>query len=97
DFVKLDNLSVAYNINVDNDYIKNIRLSLSGQNVFTITNYTGTTPEPSLQDDSSAIDNVNNDVRGEQNRAPNLLAPGIDRRNSYFASRTITLGLNVNF
>ena len=79
DFVKLDNLSVAYNINVDNDYIKNIRLSLSGQNLFTITGYTGTDPTPSLQDGS------------------NVLAPGIDRRNSYFASRTVTLGLNVNF
>ncbi|MFK5974669.1 MAG: hypothetical protein QM485_15510, partial [Flavobacteriaceae bacterium] len=93
DFVKLDNLSVAYNINVDNDYIKNIRLSLSGQNVFTITNYTGTDPEPSLVDYGSGGNN-NNNVRGD---TPNQLAPGIDRRNSYFASRTITLGLNVNF
>ncbi|MCY4562308.1 MAG: SusC/RagA family TonB-linked outer membrane protein [Flavobacteriaceae bacterium] len=27
----------------------------------------------------------------------NVLAPGIDRRNSYFTSRTFTLGLNIDF
>ncbi len=27
----------------------------------------------------------------------NVLAPGIDRRNSYFTSRTFTLGVNINF
>ena len=81
DFFKLDNLSVGYNFNLDNDYIKNIRLTLSGQNLFVITNYTGTDPEPAL------VDSVDG----------NVLAPGIDRRNSYFASSIFSLGLNINF
>ena len=80
-FFKLDNLSVGYNFDINNSYLKNVRLSLSGQNLFTITNYTGADPEPSLQDFGG----------GE------VLAPGIDRRNNYFAARTITLGLNINF
>jgi hypothetical protein len=28
---------------------------------------------------------------------PDVLAPGIDRRNNYFTARTFTLGLNVRF
>lgn len=90
DFLKLDNLSVGYNFDVKNDYIKNIRLSLTGQNLFTITGYTGSDPEPALQD-FGAVDN------GGNLGAANVLAPGIDRRYNYFASRTITLGLNINF
>jgi len=91
DFFKLDNLSVGYNFDIDNNYIKNIRLSLSGQNLFTITNYTGTDPEPALQDFGAAS---NGDF---VNSTANVLAPGIDRRNSYFSSTTFTLGINVNF
>jgi iron complex outermembrane receptor protein len=85
DFFRLDNLSIGYNVNIsENDYIKGLRISLSGQNLFTITSYTGTDPEPSLAD---PLDPFN----------PDPLAPGIDRRNNYFAARTITLGLNLNF
>lgn len=90
DFFRLDNLSVGYNFDIDNDYIKNIRLSLTGQNLFTITGYTGSDPEPALQD-FGAVDN-GGDLGGA-----NVLAPGIDRRYNYFAATTITLGLNINF
>ncbi|MCF6295128.1 MAG: SusC/RagA family TonB-linked outer membrane protein [Flavobacteriaceae bacterium] len=91
DFFKLDNLSVGYNFDIDNSYIRNIRLSLSGQNLFTITNYTGSDPEPALQDFGAAS---NADfVSG----SPDVLAPGIDRRNNYFTSTTITFGININF
>jgi len=90
DFLKLDNLSIGYKVNVDNDYIKSIRLSLSGQNLFTITNYTGADPEPALQD--------RGDVGNESELGDiNVLAPGIDRRYNYFSSTTITFGLNINF
>jgi len=102
DFVRLDNLSVGYNFKVNSDYIKDIRLSLAGQNLFTITNYTGTDPEPVLQDfganaSANSNINVNGDTGNIQQNNANPLAPGIDRRNSYFTSRTFTLGLNINF
>lgn len=89
-FFKLDNLSVGYNFDVDNSYIQNVRLSLSGQNLFTITNYTGSDPEPALQDFGAAS---NGDFTG----GADVLAPGIDRRNNYFSSTTFTLGININF
>jgi len=91
DFFRLDNLSIGYTLDLGVDYIKNVRLSLSGQNLFTITNYTGIDPEPSLQDFGNA---GNGSVRGN---IPNVLAPGVDRRYNYFNSRTFTLGLNINF
>ncbi len=93
DFVKLDNFSVGYTFDIaeDNKYFKDVRLSLSGQNLFTITNYTGADPEPALQD-RGAVDNGNFLDAGSD-----PLTPGIDRRYNYFASRTITFGVNINF
>lgn len=100
DFVRLDNLSVGYTFNLDNEHIKDIRLSLSGQNLFTITGYSGTDPEPVLQDfgdNSSANGAIEISDGTIVTGVANPLAPGVDRRNSYFTARTITLGLNVNF
>ena len=92
DFLKLDNISVGYTFDIkENNYIKDVRLSLSAQNLFTITNYSGADPEPSLTDRGS-IDNG-----GFLTQAPDPLTPGIDRRYNYFASRTVTFGVNVNF
>tara|TARA_R110002051_G_scaffold234092_1_gene295648 strand:+ start:19 stop:3012 length:2994 start_codon:yes stop_codon:yes gene_type:complete len=92
DFIKLDNMSVGYTFNMaDNKYIKGLRLSLAGQNLFVITGYTGADPEPSLQDRGS-VDNG-----GFLGLGSDPLVPGIDRRYNYFAARTFTLGVNVNF
>ena len=55
DFFKLDNLSIGYNFIIDNNYIKNVELTLSGQNIFTITGYSGTDPEPALQDGNNVL------------------------------------------
>jgi iron complex outermembrane receptor protein len=91
DFFKLDNLTVSRRINLSNTAaIRNLNISLTGQNLFVITGYTGADPEPSLVDrgsqDNGGFAN-NNDV----------LSPGIDRRNTFFAPRTVTLGINFNF
>lgn len=92
DFLRLDNLTVGYNFDIKEDsFIKSARISLTGQNLFTITSYTGSDPEPAFQD-AGAVDNG-----GELTGNQDVLAPGIDRRYNYFASRTFTLGLNVKF
>ncbi len=83
DFVKLDNFSLGYSFAFpDNKYISRLRLYISGQNLFTITNYSGVSPEVRYGD---AYDNNN------------PLAPGLDRENTYFTSRSFTFGVNVNF
>lgn len=91
DFLKLDNLTVTRNIDVSSiSGIDNLLVSLSGQNLFVISDYTGTDPEPSLIDTGEA---ANGDAGGQAN----VLAPGIDRRNNYFFSKTFTLGVNIKF
>ncbi|WP_400076619.1 SusC/RagA family TonB-linked outer membrane protein [Winogradskyella sp. R77965] len=94
DFVKLDNLQIGYTFDIadDNKYLKSLRLSLTAQNLFTITGYTGADPEPALQDRGD-VDNGGFLPPG----TGDPLTPGIDRRYNYFQSRTITLGLNANF
>ena len=61
--------------------VNRFRLYLGVQNAFVITNYTGIDPEPALIDIESS----------------DPLAPGIDRRNTYFSSRTFTFGVNIGF
>ncbi|MGQ1891590.1 SusC/RagA family TonB-linked outer membrane protein [Thermophagus sp. OGC60D27] len=59
-FFRLSNLSLGYNIPVNNDAISRIRLSFTANNLFVITDYKGTDPE--IQSDGSAgfgIDDFN--------------------------------------
>ena len=82
-YVKLDNFAFGYNFNIpENKYISSVKVYLSGQNLFTITDYSGVDPEVRYGDSSD-----NN----------NPLAPGIDRPNTYFSTRSFTLGVNVLF
>ena len=83
DYVKLDNFTIGYNfLFPESKYIRKLRLYVSGQNLFTITNYSGVSPEVRYGD---AYDNNN------------PLAPGLDRENTYFTTRSFTFGVNVNF
>lgn len=93
DFFKLDNLTISRSFSFAKDSaIRGLTVSLTGQNLFILTNYTGTDPEPALVDYGSA------DNGGEVDFSnPDVLSPGIDRRYNYFASRTFTLGVNLNF
>jgi TonB-linked SusC/RagA family outer membrane protein len=92
DFLRLDNVTAGYTINTDNfDAFKSIRLYLNVQNAFVITNYSGLDPDPVLQDFGS-VDNG-----GYAETTPDVLAPGIDRRNNYFTARTFTFGINLGF
>jgi TonB-linked SusC/RagA family outer membrane protein len=89
DFFKLDNLSLGYNFKVGDGVLRSMRLYVTGQNLFVITNYTGIDPEPVIADPGPS------DNGGFQPTAPDVLAPGIDRRNSYFTQRTFTFGVQI--
>ncbi|MEB2783708.1 SusC/RagA family TonB-linked outer membrane protein [Algoriphagus persicinus] len=83
DFVVLDNATVGYNFNVGpGKAIGKIRTFISVQNPFIITGYTGVDPEVRYGDSES-----NNDP----------LAPGIERRATYFTTTITTFGLNLTF
>ncbi|MCB0705846.1 MAG: SusC/RagA family TonB-linked outer membrane protein [Saprospiraceae bacterium] len=93
-YVVLDNASISYTFDLpETSNIRNFRVYVSGQNLFWITNYTGVDPTPRYADPGSA-DNGGRPSR-EFNASP--LAPGLDRRTTYFNSRTILFGINVGF
>src|SRR5690606_14624052 len=80
DFLKLDNATIGYNFpSTASSAIRNVRLYFSVQNAFVITNYTGIDPEPVLQDYGAVDNGAFLDLA-----TPDVLAPGIDRRNNYF-------------
>jgi len=83
DFVSLDNFSLGYQFDFSQSkYVNNLRVYLSGQNLFTLTNYSGVSPE----------------VRyGDSNDNDNPLAPGIDREDTYFRTRSFTIGASIAF
>ncbi len=85
DFVTLDNASIGYTFPMSaGSRLNSVRVALSGQRLFYITNYTGVDPEVRYADNRNPLE-------------PNVLAPGIDRRNNYFRTRSFNLALNVGF
>ncbi len=83
DFVTLDNFAIGYNfLFPESKYVGKLRVYVSGQNLFTVTGYSGVSPEVRYGD---SYDNNN------------PLAPGIDRENTYFTTRSFTFGVNLNF
>ncbi|MEB2775663.1 SusC/RagA family TonB-linked outer membrane protein [Algoriphagus sp. D3-2-R+10] len=83
DFVVLDNATLGYNFNVGSGKtIGKIRTFISVQNPFMFTGYTGVDPEVRYGDSESGND---------------PLAPGIERRATYFTTTITTFGLNLSF
>jgi len=86
DFLKLDNATLGYTFKITKSngksgMISSLRAYISGQNLFTITGYTGVDPE----------------VRYADGVPPNVLAPGIDRRETWVYTRSFTFGINMGF
>lgn len=81
-FVQLNNATLGYTFKMPNmDTISSLRVFLTGQNLFLITNYSGPDPEPRYSDGNPA----------------DPLAPGIARRNTWFNSRKFTLSVDLKF
>lgn len=82
-FFALDNLSLGYNFDLPKSgQFEKIRLYFAGNNLFYITKYKGADPNPRYGD----IENNNNP-----------LIPGVDRRNTWFRTRSVSFGANIVF
>ncbi|MDR2292566.1 MAG: TonB-dependent receptor [Prevotellaceae bacterium] len=55
-YLKLDNITLGYNLSIKSPYISKLRIYLTGQNLFTITGYKGIDPEISLSGLQPGID-----------------------------------------
>jgi TonB-linked SusC/RagA family outer membrane protein len=83
-FVSLDNLNLGYSINLpDNKEISKIRFYFAGNNLFYLTGYKGSDPNPRYSDN-------------EYNTYNPLIA-GIDRRETWPRTRSVSFGVNVIF
>jgi len=90
-YVVLDNITLGYRFKMpEGGSVTGARVYFTGRNLFWITNYSGADPQPRYND-TGATDN------GNSSTLSNPLAPGIDRRNQYFTTRSITFGLNLDF
>ncbi len=58
-YVKLDNLSVGYSLNIKNSIVKRLRVYVTGQQLITITGYKGVDPEVTLAGLAPGIDAYN--------------------------------------
>ncbi|MDX1641594.1 MAG: TonB-dependent receptor, partial [Balneolaceae bacterium] len=86
DFVRFQNFTVGYTIPLGNEGllsdVRRVRLYVSGNNLFSITNYTGIDPEVRYEDTGTGAGS---------------LAPGIERRDQWFTARSISVGVNLDF
>jgi TonB-linked SusC/RagA family outer membrane protein len=83
DFVSLDNLALGYNFSMPKtSAFSKIRVYVAGNNLFYITKYSGVDPNPRYTDP-------------ETSNTP--LITGMDRRDTWFRTRSITLGANFVF
>lgn len=82
-YISLDNISLGYNFRLsESSPFSKIRIYLGGNNLFYITGYKGSDPNPRYAD-------------GEQNNNP--LIPGVDRRNTWPRTSSVTFGVNIVF
>ena len=84
-FVRLDNMELGYNFKTNSKNLSSFRAYLAAQNLFTITGYTGIDPEARVNDSENG------------NALVSALSPGIERRSTYFQTRSFTLGVTLNF
>ncbi|MFM2268702.1 MAG: hypothetical protein RL757_2143 [Bacteroidota bacterium] len=91
DYFRLNNFTLGYNFKMPQGaQVSNMRLYVSGNNIFTITGYKGIAPDVRWTDPGSS-DN------GGRPGAQDPLVQGVDRRSYYFATRSFNVGLSLGF
>ena len=92
DFLRLDNATLGYNIKMsESSKIDNLRLYVAGNNLFTITDYTGADPEVRYTERSWVQGN-------EIDTNIDILSPGLDKIEfGYFPTSVYTIGVNISF
>jgi len=92
DFIRFDNFTLGYNVNVPDDgAVRRLRFYFSGNNLVTFTDYSGVTPEVRFADEGEQFGN------GSPSRQvrPDPLVPGIARRSTFINTRAWTIGAQI--
>ena len=86
-FVSLDNMKIGYNFRLPESFqFSKIGLFIAGNNMFYLTKYKGSDPNPRYADSDNYYGTYDNP-----------LVPGIDRLKSWPRTRSVTIGANVVF
>ena len=86
-FFSLDNISLGYKFSLpENSAFRNIRLYGAANNLFYLTHYKGSDPNPRY---------VDTELYSGSYNSP--LVPGIDRRNTWPRTRSFTMGAEFEF
>jgi len=95
-FFRLQNLTLGYNLTdmISTEWIKRLRLSVTGQNLFVLTNYSGY--DPDVASTNGARSNENNGFFGFRPTVNSITGRGIDIR-AYPRARSVIFGLEVGF
>jgi len=98
-YIALDNVTLGYTFDLgEGSAFDNLRVYINGRNLFYITGYTGADPSVRYQDFGATSNGANRSiVNGNQLINGNPLAPGIDRRNNYFRTKSFTVGASFGF
>ena len=90
DFVRLQNATIGYTVPLSGDgALKSLRLSVTGQNLFLITDYSGLDPEISVQPGAANGNPAGDLLNG-------IPTAGIDYT-AFPRPRTVTFGVNASF
>ena len=81
--VKIDEVTLGYNFKLNSKWAKNLRVYATGQNLITITGYSGSDP-----------DFIQDTGLGAGDEGQRL---GVQNRNAYPSTRSFLVGLNVGF
>lgn len=96
DFVRLQSASLGYTFPLhENSPFRRFRVYVSGNNLFTITGYSGIDPEVRHFDKNLSGRGTAAEGSGTQNGG--ILAPGIERRIEWFTARSFSFGINLDF
>ncbi len=82
-FLKVDEITLGYNFKFKSKGISNLRVYATGQNLATITGYSGNDPDYVLDT------GIGNEINGK--------VLGIDTRGPYPSTRSFLIGVNVGF
>jgi len=91
DYIRLSNATIGYTLPATmmaNAPIRRVRFYISGNNLFTITNYSGLNPQVRYVDRDQG--------QSGQGATVGPLGPGIERRLEYFTTRSVSFGVNIN-
>ncbi len=89
DYVRIQNATLGYTLPfLAGSPFQRVRIYVSGNNLYTFTNYSGVNPQVRYVDSNLG--------QSEQGASGGSLAPGIERRLEWFTARSISVGVNVN-